>query len=125
MAVIKDESLISAWLELQRAERDTPAFEALFWAEIELSRLAREDPGRCWKLMLEILQRDQSSRVVESLSSGALEEFLGEHGDEFIETVEKQAQRDSVFAHLLGGVWQGEMSEDIWARVQRAATKKW
>jgi uncharacterized protein DUF6869 len=125
MTVVTDENLISAWLELQRAERDTPPFEALFWAEIELSRLAREEPGRCWKLMLEILKRDQSSHVIESLSSGALEEFLAEHGEEFIDTVEKHAQRDSVFAHLLGGVWQGEMNDDIWARVQRAASQRW
>ena len=120
-----DENIISSWISLQTAEKESPTFEALFWAEIEMSRLAREDPGRCWKLLLAILQRDQSQQVIGSLSSGALEELLAEHGEEFIDTVEKQAQRDPTFAFLLGGVWQGDMLDHIWTRVQKAASKKW
>ncbi len=125
MKVATDNELISAWLELQARERDSPAFEELFWSEVELSRLAREDPGRCWRLIAAIVKRAPSQRAMESLASGALEEFLGSHGDEFIDTVEKHAQHDSTFALLLGGVWQGEMPEAIWQRVRAAASKSW
>jgi hypothetical protein len=121
----KPEKLIDSWIALSRTVRDTPEWDALFWSEVELSKLAREDPDSAWHLIREILKRDQSAAVVGSLSSGVLEELLSEHGDEIIDLIEKEAETNPIFAHLLGGVWQGDMSDDIWLRVQRAASARW
>jgi len=47
------------------------------------------------------------------------------HGPQFIERVEHEAERHSRFNHLLGGVWQNEMSPEIWQRVQTVRKEIW
>nr|WP_156089043.1 hypothetical protein [Paucibacter sp. KBW04] len=37
----------------------------------------------------------------------------------FIERVEQLARQDPVFAWTLGVVWQCQMTDEIWARVQQ------
>jgi hypothetical protein len=54
-----------------------------------------------------------------------LEDLLAVYGPQFIERVELEAERNARFNHLLGGVWQNEMPQEIWARVQKARKQVW
>jgi hypothetical protein len=54
-----------------------------------------------------------------------MEDLLSEHGAEIIERVEVEARRNPSFNLLLGGVWQGGMSKEVWARVQSARLRTW
>lgn len=68
---------------------------------------------------------DPEHPTFRDLAAGALEDLLSEHGDELIETVEAEARRNPQFNLLLGGVWQGGMSPEIWCRIQAARLKVW
>jgi hypothetical protein len=122
---MSDERLINAWISMHRADEDSAVYKDNFWAETTLSNLAQDDPSSCWKLILKILSRDQHPKVLQGLAAGALEDLLSAHGEEFIELVEERALSDSKFRYLLGGVWQNEMSDEVWRRVQAAAGTKW
>ncbi|MBI1317382.1 MAG: hypothetical protein GC168_00350 [Candidatus Hydrogenedens sp.] len=88
------------------------------WAFGWLHDMVEEDPESTWPIILEILRRDIDSKVIETLSAGPVEDLLGMHGVDFIARVEVEARRDPRFAKLLGGVWQGQMSDEHYARVQ-------
>jgi hypothetical protein len=120
-----DEGLIDSWLAMHHAREDSAEYKENMWAEFELSNLAQDDPETCWELILEILRRDQTPKVIQGLAAGALEDLLGAHGPEFIGRVEERAQADKHFQHLLGGVWQNEMTEEIWKRVQSVSGERW
>ena len=68
---------------------------------------------------------DPAHPTFKGLAAGALEDLLSEHGDELIEKVETEARRNPQFNLLLGGVWQGGMSSEIWRRIQAARLKAW
>lgn len=68
---------------------------------------------------------DPSHHVFQNLAAGPLEEPLSRHGAELIEQVEVEARRSSEFNLLLGGVWKGDMSEEIWRRVSAARRQAW
>src|SRR6266540_1227574 len=61
------------------------------WAWEKAFDLKYENPALLWQLILEIHAQDQSNEVAEVLSAGPLEDLLSEHGQEFIEPIEKQA----------------------------------
>ena len=112
--------------ELVAQKKENPnKYKENIWAEFELSNLAQDDPSTCWELILEILRRDQTPGVLQGLAAGALEDLLGTHGSEFIDEVENQAQTNKHFKQLLGGVWQNEIADDVWGRVESVSGKKW
>lgn len=54
------------------------------------------------------------------LAAGPLEDLLAKHGPSIIEDIERLAPADPLFRETLGGVWQSDMTPEVWARVQAA-----
>ncbi len=78
-----------------------------------------DNPKLTWEAILKILDREPPDVVIGILAAGPLEDFIEHHGEDYIETIEKEAQANPDFRHLLGGVWQSS-NEDVWARVDKA-----
>lgn len=110
--------LAEAWLACWRLPMNSPERAKLQWITVLEYDLLEDAPEKLWLLILAIHSKDQSTRAQEVLSSGPLEDLLGRYGASFIDRVEKQTRIDPRFANLLGGVWKGAMSEEIWSRVQ-------
>jgi hypothetical protein len=75
-------------------------------------------PRRAWRLTLLIWSIDQSTKTMQILSAGSIEELLSNHGPEMISLVEAEARRDPSFAKVLGGVWKSGLTDEIWVRLQ-------
>jgi hypothetical protein len=80
--------------------------------------LCQDEPERAFRFILEVLRHNQSDKILGALSAGPLEDILAKHGERMIERVEAEAKSNPLFARLLGGVWQNEMPDNIWQRVQ-------
>ncbi len=79
--------------------------------------LVVDDPEIAWPVILLIHQLVDTEFIRGALSSGPVEDLLVHHGPRFIERIEVQARTDPKFALMLGGVWQSEMRNYIWKRV--------
>ncbi|WP_443018846.1 DUF6869 domain-containing protein [Sphingomonas sp. 2R-10] len=64
----------------------------------------------------------EAKRILANTAAGPLENLLAEHGIDFIESVEVEARQDRRMLWTVGCVWRNSMSEDVWIRVQRAAS---
>ena len=51
------------------------------------------------------------------LAAGPIEHLLGKHGAEYIVLVEQLADDDPLFANILMGCYQNQMSDDVWQRL--------
>ncbi len=112
--------LIDTWIAFQKLdESGKNENHPDWWAVFELMDLVQDNPEEGYKVILAILDRDQSTEIMEILSAGALEDLLSEHGEDFIERIEYEAKDNSDFSNLLGGVWQNSMSDELYARVQK------
>jgi hypothetical protein len=87
--------------------------------------VVHDEPEVAWPVILRILERELTDDQTALLAAGPLEDLLVLHGPQFIERIEGEAQRNPRFNHLLGGVWQNQMSQEIWERVQRARKEVW
>ncbi len=93
--------------------------------EDQLYALISSDPTNAFQFILEALKLSSSSRELEDLAAGPLEDFLVKNGNLFIPKIENEAKRSSEFKQLLGGVWKNRMNDSVWNRVVKARGKAW
>jgi hypothetical protein len=98
---------------------------AWFGGEHTMYDAVHDSPEVAWPAILEILKRGVTDEQLSLLAAGPLEDLLASHGAQFIERVEQESGRSPSFNRLLGGVWQNQMSQDIWSRVQKARREVW
>jgi hypothetical protein len=121
------DELARAWISYWQHQLETDEYGRTD-ASFELDRLSREEPETAWAVILTILRSIDalpSSRLFQVLAAGPLEDLLSEHGEALIDRIEAQASRDPKFKLLLGGVWQNEMSDHLWARVRACREGAW
>lgn len=98
-------------------DKDLIGFDEFQW-------IVKEHPEHAWQGILATLADKRATPFLPILAAGPLEDLLSYHGQAFIERVEIEAKQNKDFAWLLGGVWQFEMSDEIWARVQAAWNRR-
>jgi len=111
-------NLAENWIAFWKAPEDSQERTSLYWVMDREYDLMLEKPELVWRLILAVLQRNDSNDIQEVLSAGPLEDLLAKHGDAIIESVEVEARLNPKFAKLLGGVWKSSMTDEIWNRVQ-------
>ena len=93
-----------------------------FWAFDEFLYLVETEPEKVWESVMFLLSKPEY-RVAHGLfSAGPLEDVLSAHGDLLIERVETLAHVSPDFVSMLKGMYQFQMSDKVWERVQGAAS---
>lgn len=88
-----------------------------------------DDPHRAFRIICEVTSRfklsalsseepSEAKVILQHLGAGPLEMLLVTAGDRFIKLVEIEVKRDPKFRWLLGCVWQGNISDEVWQRVK-------
>jgi len=111
-------SFAADWVLYWKAPEGSAAREQLGWVTGQEWKLIHYEPFTGWRLVLAINEMDSTFEIQEVLAAGPLEDLLAKHGHEIIESIEDEALKNPSFARLLGGVWQNQMSDEIWSRVQ-------
>lgn len=90
-----------------------------FWSVMKFFEQMPDKPQLCWKAILEILNRNPQEKVLGVLAAGPLENLIEDHGSDFIEEIEKEANQNPDFKLLLNGVWESSTPE-VWERILKA-----
>ena len=85
----------------------------------EFDWFVRKHPEHAWQCILATVADARSEPFLGVLAAGPMEDLLGYQGAAFIDRVEQEAQRNPRFAWMLGGVWQCQITNENWARVQK------
>jgi hypothetical protein len=116
--VALDSKVVSDWIALQHLGHSHEKADALWYAWEAVYQATTDDPDSLWTFILDALRSDSSGHLMSNLAAGPLEDLLSAHGPAYIERIEAEARSNPLFASLLGGVWQSDIRDDIWARVQ-------
>jgi hypothetical protein len=117
-------TLAQDWIRYQVAAKGSSEREETWYAVQMAFDLVDGEPDTLWGLILAVLARDRSNKIMENLSAGPMEDLLVKHGPLFIENVERQAKADPTFARMLGGVWKNRMNDDIWERMCKVRDRR-
>ncbi|MES2889638.1 MAG: hypothetical protein V4739_16715 [Pseudomonadota bacterium] len=88
------------------------------WGEFDWT--VNDHPELAWQALTVALDQPRMQAHLGKLAAGPLEDLLAKHGPAFIDRVESLAGANAKFAWMLGSVWQCNMLEPIWHRVQAA-----
>jgi hypothetical protein len=77
-----------------------------------------------WQAILATVADARPKPFLGVLAAGPVEGLLGCHRPAFIERVEREARLNPLFAWMLGGVWQCQITDEIWARVQKVRDRR-
>jgi hypothetical protein len=116
------EDLVKGWTVMSSSPHGSELYEESFWSFMLLDDLVYDYPLNALEVIKDILSiNPESDSIMGNLAAGPLEDLLVRHGEHIIEHIETEAKSNSRFASMLGGVWQSDMTDDIWQRV----TKVW
>lgn len=78
-------------------------------------------PKLTLSIVIKILKKDSSDIIIKVLAAGEIDGILTQHGINIIEDIEYEAKQNRTFRELLKYVWQGDISDDIYQRVQKVS----
>jgi hypothetical protein len=115
---IVEQSLVDAWIKIQYSGAESKEADELWWAWDTVFEWSCEKPDQTFLFVLAVLNTDSSTKIMQNLSAGPLEDLLSNFGMQIIDAIEVEAKSNPKFASLLGGVWKSSMADEVWARVQ-------
>lgn len=80
--------------------------------------LMHQNPDRALAIIFAAMQLTDNQRVLGLLGAGPLENFLGVHGEAYLETMHVLALQHRRLREVLDGVWQGAMPKRVWHRIE-------
>jgi hypothetical protein len=80
-------------------------------------------PEQQWQFILLAMKYAEADEELSHVAAGPVEYLLGWHGEQYIDAVEYEAERNPTFARMLTGVWEYKMTETVWQRVQALQAK--
>lgn len=113
------------WIKTHRALEGSNEYKDNFWAYSDLCDFCEKDPELCFEMIEQIRSIDHSDIILSNLAAGPLEDLLVNHGELFIDRIEKIAVSDSQMRKLLGAVWKNSMSDSVWERIKAIADDSW
>ena len=80
--------------------------------------LLHRDPDKFLSVAFGVMQLTDDQRILGGLAAGPLEDFLGVHGEMYLDTIHALALEHRRLREVLDGVWQGSMSKRVWHRIE-------
>jgi hypothetical protein len=102
--------IAEAWITRQEGE----------WTDDDerLYALFRDSPERGLTTLFAIMQLTDDAMIHGCLAAGPLEDFLGMHGEAYLEVFHELALQHRRLREVLDGVWQGSMPKRVWHRIE-------
>jgi hypothetical protein len=76
------------------------------------------DPDKLLSVIFGIMQLTNDNRILCNLGAGPLEDFLGVHGEIYLDTIHALALEHQRLREVLDCVWQGSMPKRVWHRIE-------
>jgi len=126
------DKLIDEWIDFQykmKKAKSNEEEDEIEMYDVELMDcILEKNPKLGISIILKILEKDKRGELYPILAADLLEDLLSLHGNFIIDDIQKLAEKNLKFKKLLGGVWQGEMSKDLYAKIINIAggeTARW
>ncbi len=101
------ENLVSTWITAEKSGSNSPEYETNWWAIETLIKLPNDNPELAWEIILRIfhkLEEVKDARLLEILAAGPIEDLLCSHGQNIIDRIEIEANKNITFKECIKGV---------------------
>ncbi|GEM_PF-6058940 len=113
------------WCDLQQLSGKSTEHYLGSWADDVVRTAIECDAVYAWDIIKEINKIEKKEKITASFAAGPVEDFLCNHANGMIEQVLLLARQDPKFNYTLGGVWQSEVDDKIWNRIEEIRNHVW
>jgi hypothetical protein len=85
--------------------------------DMEISLIASDEPETKFYVIMGILLKMEDGRHDNILAAGMLENFLCNHGEEYLDVILEIARKWPRFRACLGMVWKSNISDSVWNKI--------
>ena len=115
------ETLIQEWISAQEAWDKNENSDNLHWAIEKLIHLPEEDPESTWDVILGILEKDPSDKIIDILAASPLEDLMTYHGEKYINHIEDEIKHNTRLKKCMRGVWLDSKDTPVWKKFYELA----
>ena len=80
--------------------------------------ILHQEPDRALATIFAVMQLTDDPQILGRLVAGPLEDFLGVHGEAYLDVMHTLALQHRRLREVLDGVWQGAMPKRVWHRIE-------
>jgi len=84
----------------------------------QLYGILHTEPDQALSVIFAAMQLSDDKQIHGSIAAGPLEDFLGIHGETYLDVFHTLALQHQRLREVLDGVWQGAMSKNVWHRIE-------
>lgn len=90
------------------------------WTEddVNLYRLLHAEPDGGLSVLFAAMQLTDDEQLLNLLAAGPVEDFLGRHGEVYLDRIHSLALEHRRLREVLDGFWQGAMPKRVWHRIE-------
>jgi len=109
--------LAEAWITKPTGQwtDDDERLHSLFGDSPDTSNI---DTDRALAVIFAIMQLTENSNIHGSLGAGPFEDFLGRHGETYLDVIQSLALEHRRLREVLDNVWRGSMPKGVWHRIE-------
>lgn len=86
--------------------------------DARLLDLVHHNPDLALSVLFAIMQLTDDPKLLGQLGAGRMEDFLGIHGETYVDTIHTLALQHRRLREVLEHVWQGAMPKSVWHRIE-------
>jgi hypothetical protein len=102
------QELVESWIKATEADFDSGDKDRFGWAIDEMLDLPRVEPEMAWEIIMMIINKKPSPKVISQLGAGPLEDIMVYHGNNFMEKIENMVAKNDLFKECMKSVWLDE-----------------
>ena len=99
------EEVAETWIELCNFEQDTNEYESRFWAWEALNGCVYDEPDIAWSIILMILEKTDSEKVIGNLGAGPLEHMMCQNDRFTLDKIENEFNDNKKLKECMTHVW--------------------
>ena len=111
------------WITLVKLEPESIEYDVIFKELLPVLDWPNDNPDLCLDFIQEVLSQTNDERVLYRLAAGPIESVLAHHPYKSIVILEGLSEKLPKLRNIMDGVWQNNMPDDVWQRVQKLTEK--
>lgn len=124
MSEYNNKKIVEEWIIYYESEKKSKK-NKYYPSVLKLHDLVQHQPLGAWHIILEILEQNPKQPLLTELAEGPMQDLVSFHAKDLIELILREARKNDKFNYLLGGVWNRDIPDDVWQRIEMVRSNVW
>ena len=99
------QKIATTWINLSEFDNNSKEYENSFWAWEAINTAVDKDPENAWNIILCVLEKTDSAKVIENLGAGHLEDMMCSNDSFTLSKIKNEILTNAKLKKCMSFVW--------------------